>query len=176
MVFECLLGILCKAPFFGKPSNKELSWWVVALLAFLVISNISHLVETSSHPQQLEWVVFISLVVIWVHLSINTKTWIQSTLKSIAMITLNNYFLLCWHWQVNQTKQNLLTFLQSHKSKQSCEDHPDPRVQPRTFVGLSIEDVLHWLDHFENVASYHQWNDACRALEVCTSLDGIAAT
>ncbi|MCO5568698.1 hypothetical protein L7F22_022397 [Adiantum nelumboides] len=52
----------------------------------------------------------------------------------------------------------------------------DAKVRPRPSSGLSIDDVLTWLDHFENVATYHQWHDEREAMEVRTLLEGVAAT
>lgn len=39
------------------------------------------------------------------------------------------------------------------------------RVRPKPFFGLQSEDVLSWLDHFENMSTYHKWDDQCKTLE-----------
>lgn len=58
--------------------------------------------------------------------------------------------------QVNHTNQSLLNFLSSSASH---NHRPDPKIRPKSFSGLPTEDVLMWLDHFENVSSYHNWSE-----------------
>ena len=52
----------------------------------------------------------------------------------------------------------------------------DPRVRPKPFFGLPSKYVLSWLDHFEMVASYHQWTHPRKAMEMKTLLEIIAVT
>ncbi|KAI5068775.1 hypothetical protein GOP47_0017120 [Adiantum capillus-veneris] len=74
--------------------------------------------------------------------------------------------------QVNHTHQSLIGFL---SAQQTQAKHTDSKVRPRPFSGLPSEDVLTWLDHFENVAGYHNWDNECRAHELRTVLEGVAA-
>ena len=76
--------------------------------------------------------------------------------------------------QVNQTNQALMNYLTL--STHNTQPRTDTKVRPKAFSGLPTEDVLMWLDHFENVASYHQWDDRRKALEVRTLLENVAAT
>ena len=76
--------------------------------------------------------------------------------------------------QVNQTNQALMNYLTL--STHNPQPRTDTKVRPKAFSGLPTEDVLMWLDHFENVASYHQWDDRRKALEVRTLLENAAAT
>ena len=71
--------------------------------------------------------------------------------------------------QANHTNQALLNFL-------ATQGEIAPKVRPRPFSGLPTEDVLLWLDHFDNVASYHGWSDHRKALETRTLMDNVAAT
>ena len=75
--------------------------------------------------------------------------------------------------QVNHTNQALLGYLSNSTPTQN---RPDPKIRPKSFSGLPTEDILTWIDHFENVAAYHQWHDQRKALEASTLLDNIAAT
>lgn len=75
--------------------------------------------------------------------------------------------------QVNHTNQSLLNFLSSSASH---NHRPDPKIRPKSFSGLPTEDVLMWLDHFENVSSYHNWSEERKAMEVRMLLEGVAAT
>ncbi|MCO5605650.1 hypothetical protein L7F22_059833 [Adiantum nelumboides] len=75
--------------------------------------------------------------------------------------------------QVSHTNQALLSYLSS------STNHPqrlDSKIRPKPFAGLSTEDVLTWLDHFDNVASYHHWSEERKAMEARTVLEGVAAT
>ena len=74
--------------------------------------------------------------------------------------------------QVNHTNQSLLNFLSHTQPMQRS----DPKIRPKSFAGLPTEDVLTWLDHFENIAGYHQWTDERKAMEIRTLFDNIAAT
>ena len=56
--------------------------------------------------------------------------------------------------QVNNTNQTLLGFI---SSQGTTPNRTDTKVRPKPFSGLPLEDDLSWLDHFENIASYHQW-------------------
>ena len=75
--------------------------------------------------------------------------------------------------QINNTNQALMTML-AQRQEQTIQR--DPKIRPKTFSGLPTEDVLTWLDHFDNVASYHQWDDPRKALEARTLFENIAAT
>ncbi|KAI5056196.1 hypothetical protein GOP47_0029717 [Adiantum capillus-veneris] len=75
--------------------------------------------------------------------------------------------------QVNQTNQSLLHYITAHNSQSQKTDH---KIRPKPFSGLPTEDALTWLDHFDNIASYHQWSDERRALETRTLFEGVAAT
>ncbi|KAI5072698.1 hypothetical protein GOP47_0012804 [Adiantum capillus-veneris] len=72
--------------------------------------------------------------------------------------------------QVNHTNHALLSYITTHSHK------TDPKIRPKPFSGLPIEDVLTWLDHFDNVAGYHQWSDDRRAMEARTLFEGVGAT
>ena len=76
--------------------------------------------------------------------------------------------------QSNLTNQTMLSFFFSQTDRHT--NRPDPRVRPKSFSGLPSEDILSWLDHFEMVASYHQWSETRKALEMRTLLEGIATT
>lgn len=75
--------------------------------------------------------------------------------------------------QINTTNQHLVGLL---AQKQVNNTRSDSKVRPKTFSGFPTEDILTWLDHFENVAEYHNWDLDRKALEVRTLLEGIAAT
>ena len=75
--------------------------------------------------------------------------------------------------QVNNTNQTLLGFI---SSQGTTPNRTDTKVRPKPFSGLPSEDVLSWLDHFENIASYHQWSEERKALEVRTLFENVAAT
>ena len=75
--------------------------------------------------------------------------------------------------QMNNTNQALIAML---SQRQDCKNRPDPKVRPKPFSGLPTEDVLTWLDHFDNVAECHQWSDEHKALEARTLYENIAAT
>ncbi|MCO5578637.1 hypothetical protein L7F22_032481 [Adiantum nelumboides] len=72
--------------------------------------------------------------------------------------------------QVNHTNQTLLSYITTHSHKTA------PKIRPKPFSGLPTEGVLTWIDHFDNVAGYHQWVDDRRAMEARTLLKGVAAT
>jgi hypothetical protein len=55
--------------------------------------------------------------------------------------------------QVNHTNQALLGYLSNSTPTQN---RLDPKIKPRSFSGLPTEDILTWIDYFENVAAYHQ--------------------
>ena len=76
--------------------------------------------------------------------------------------------------QSNLTNQAMMSFFSSQTDRHT--NRPDSRVRPKSFSGLPSEDILSWLDHFEMVASYHQWPEERKALEMRTLLEGIAAT
>ena len=80
--------------------------------------------------------------------------------------------------QVNHTNQALMTWLtsQSQSTGTMNDQKKDSRIRPRSFSGLPTEDVLAWLDHFDLVAGYHDWNDQRKALELRTVLEHVAAT
>ena len=79
--------------------------------------------------------------------------------------------------QVNHTNQTLVSYLSNSGTVQTmAQDRPDPKVRPKSFSGLPSEDVLMWLDHFENVASYHQWSENRKALKACALFDNGATT
>ena len=80
--------------------------------------------------------------------------------------------------QVNHTNQALMTWLtsQSQSTGTMNDQKKDSRIRPRSFSGLPTEDVLAWLDHFDLVAGYHDWNDERKALELRTVLEHVAAT
>ena len=50
------------------------------------------------------------------------------------------------------------------------------RSNTKPFSSLPIEDILSWINHFENVANYHLWSDEQKAHEIKTLLEGVAAT
>ena len=78
--------------------------------------------------------------------------------------------------QVNHTNQTLMTWLTNQSTGATTSQQKDSRIRPRSFSGLPTEDVLAWLDHFDNVASYHEWHDERKALELRTVLEHVAAT
>ncbi|MCO5554736.1 hypothetical protein L7F22_008270 [Adiantum nelumboides] len=74
---------------------------------------------------------------------------------------------------VSHTNQALLNYLSTaapHTQK------PDSKIRPKYFSGFPTKDVLTWLDHFDNVASYHCWSDDRKAMEARTLLEGVATT
>ena len=77
--------------------------------------------------------------------------------------------------QVNHTNQTLLNLLVANEERHK-HDKSDPKLWPKSFSGLPTKDILIWLDHFENVASYHAWMDHLKALETRTFMDNVAAT
>ena len=79
---------------------------------------------------------------------------------------------------VNHTNQTIMNWLinQSQQRGNNTEKPKDSRIRLRSFSGLPIEDVLAWLDHFDNVADYHQWSDDRKALELRTILENVATT
>jgi hypothetical protein len=68
----------------------------------------------------------------------------------------------------------MLSFLSANNDH--TQDRPDSKVCLKSFFGLPFEVVLAWLDHFEMISSYHRWSDECKALEVRTLLENVAAT
>ena len=52
----------------------------------------------------------------------------------------------------------------------------DPKIGHKSFLDPPKEGVLTWLDRFDNVASYHQWDDLRKALEARTLFETIVAT
>ena len=58
--------------------------------------------------------------------------------------------------QMNNINQALMTML---VQRQEQTIQRDSKIRPKTFSSLPIEDMLIWLDHFDNVTSYHQWDD-----------------
>ena len=79
--------------------------------------------------------------------------------------------------QVNHTNQTLMNWLTNQSQLTTKpEKQKDSRIRPRSFSGLPTEDILAWLDHFENVAGYHEWDDGRKALELRTVLEHVAAT
>ena len=80
--------------------------------------------------------------------------------------------------QVNHTNQALMTWLtsQSQSTGTMNDQKKDSRIRPRSFSGLPTEDVLAWLDHFDLIAGYHDWNDERKALELRTVLEHVATT
>ena len=75
--------------------------------------------------------------------------------------------------QMNNTNQALMTML-TQRQEQTFQR--DSKIRPKPFSGLTTEYVLTWLDHFNNVASYHQWDDPRKAMEARTLFENIAAT
>ena len=65
---------------------------------------------------------------------------------------------------------------QSQQIGINTEKQKESRVRPQSFSSLPTEDVLAWLDHFDNVACYHQWSDDRKALELRTTLENVEAT
>ena len=83
--------------------------------------------------------------------------------------------------QISTNDQAILSLLanqsiSSTTSSSSQFTSQDKKVCPKSLSGLQIEDILSWLDHFENVAGYHGWNELQKLNEVRTVLEGIAAT
>ena len=80
--------------------------------------------------------------------------------------------------QVNHINQTIMNWLtnQSQQTGNNTKKQKDSRIRPRSFSGLPTEDVLAWLDHFDNVTGYHQWSDDRKALELRTVLENVAAT
>ena len=80
--------------------------------------------------------------------------------------------------QVNHTNQALMTCLtsQSQSTGTISDQRKDSRIRPRSFSCLPTEDVLAWLDHFDLVVGYHDWNDERKALELQSVLEHLAAT
>ena len=79
--------------------------------------------------------------------------------------------------QVNHTNQTLMNWLTNQSQLTTkLEKQKDSRIHPPSFSGLPTEDILAWLDHFENVAGYHEWDDGRKALELRTVLEHVAAT
>ncbi|MCO5550275.1 hypothetical protein L7F22_003756 [Adiantum nelumboides] len=72
--------------------------------------------------------------------------------------------------QVNHTNQALLSYITTHSQK------TDSKICPKPFSGLPTEDVLTWLDHFDNVDGYRQWSADRRTMEARTLFEGVAAT
>ena len=70
------------------------------------------------------------------------------------------------NWLTNQSQQIGI----------NTENQKESRVRPQSFSSLPTEDVLAWLDHFDNVAGYHQWSDDRKALELRTTLENVEAT
>lgn len=75
--------------------------------------------------------------------------------------------------QLSHTNQTMLNYMSSHTPNPA---RPDSKIRPKPFAGLPTEDVLSWLDHFDNVASYHNWLDDRKAMEARTVFEGVAAT
>ena len=78
--------------------------------------------------------------------------------------------------QVNHTNQTLMTWLTNQSACATTNKQTDSRIRPRSFSGLPTKDVLAWLGHFDNVASYHEWHDQRKALELRTVLEHVAIT
>lgn len=76
--------------------------------------------------------------------------------------------------QVNHTNQSLVNYLTNER----CRQHKsDPKIRPKTFFKLPNEDILTWIDHFENVSSYRKLvKRQKKVMEARTLLEGIAAT
>ena len=79
--------------------------------------------------------------------------------------------------QVNHTNQALMTWLtsQSQSTGTISDQKKDSKIHSRSFSGLPTEDVLAWLDHFDLVVGYHDWNDERKALELRIVLEHVAA-
>ena len=82
--------------------------------------------------------------------------------------------------QMNNTNQALMAMLSNQQTTRHHQIIQPPRrdtkVRPKPYAGLPTEDVLTWIDHFENVAKYHQWNEERMAAESSTLFENIAAT
>ena len=65
---------------------------------------------------------------------------------------------------------------QSQSTGTISDQRKDSRIRPRSFSCLPTEDVLAWLDHFDLVVGYHDWNDERKALELQSVLEHLAAT
>ena len=78
--------------------------------------------------------------------------------------------------QVNHTNQALMTWLTSQFPSIGTisDQRKDSRMHPRSFSGLPTEDVLAWLDQFDLVAGYHDWNDARKELELRIILEHVS--
>ena len=78
--------------------------------------------------------------------------------------------------QGNHTNQTLMNWLtnQSHLTAKP-EKQQDSRIRARCFFELPTEDILAWLDHFDNITRYHEWDDDQKALELCTVLEHATA-
>ncbi|MCO5582964.1 hypothetical protein L7F22_036867 [Adiantum nelumboides] len=83
--------------------------------------------------------------------------------------------------QVNQTNQALIN--ENHTNQILLNQlsttnpaRPDPKIRPKPFSGLATDDVLSWLDHFQNVATYQSWSTNKQAMEASTLLEGVAST
>ena len=77
--------------------------------------------------------------------------------------------------KVNHTNQTLMTWL-TNQSDGATTKKQNSRICPRSFSGLPTKDFLAWLDHFDNVASYHEWHEERKALELRTVLEHVAIT
>ena len=65
----------------------------------------------------------------------------------------------------------------AYKSVCWCNDKQTERFKnPSSFSSIPTEDVLVWLDHFDNVAGYYEWHDERKALELWMVLEDVAAT
>jgi hypothetical protein len=78
-----------------------------------------------------------------------------------------------YHIMMMQMNQQLLALL---SQRIDPNNKRDSKVRPKPFTGLPTEDVLTWLDYFENVAGYHDWPEERKAAEARTVLEGIAVT
>ena len=76
---------------------------------------------------------------------------------------------------MNHTNQTMLKFLFSWQQTPSNQ-RSDLKVRTKSFFGLPTEDVLTWLDQFDNVTSYHSWPTERKLMEVPMLVDGVAAT
>ena len=70
------------------------------------------------------------------------------------------------NWLINQSQQR----------GNNTEKPKDSRIRLCSFSGLPTEDVLAWLDHFDNVADYHQRSDDRKSLELRKILENVATT
>ena len=78
--------------------------------------------------------------------------------------------------QVNHTNQTLMTWLTNQSAGITTSKQKYSRIRTRSFSGLPTKIVLAWLDHFDNVASYHEWYDERKALELLTVLEHVVAS